>query len=1042
MLSLAKARKDYYLHKVGEISPREDYYLRGGTAIGHWHGSGAAELGLEGAVSAEGLVRLFDGQHPTTGEQLGRQLRKDGVAAWDLTFSADKSVSLLWAFGDDATRRHVVEAFEEATAEALSYLESVASSTRGASRTPVVDADGKQVLGEDGTPRFRVETWPIRTSGYVAAWFTEFTSRADDPQLHTHVVVGNRVEGVDGVWRALDGRLLYRHQLAAGYLHEAGLRSLLTERLGVRWQPVHNGMADIEGFTRHQITAFSQRRQQIEAFRDSHGIADTAAGNEVATLATRKPKQDHPLDALMPQWLERASAVGLTPEAVSAVLDRSHQVTVPDSEPIFDRLASAVGLTAQTSTFGRADVVKAAAQALPEGGKRTEVEALADTFLHRAEVIPILPTQPSDGDCPDLPIDLNPAEVEHLLELANSTMPTPPMRRRDGDIFPGLIHERRYTTTELLTIEQRIVDRAQAGIGAGRWTAPASQVEEALGRYPMLTEGQEAMVRQFATSGNAIDVGVGPAGTGKTTVMAIIGELASQSGIPILGAALAARAAAGFQTASGIRSSTLTRFLGVARATGGLPAGAVVVVDEAGMVGSRQLAQVSDLVEAASGKLILIGDHHQLAEIDAGGLFRALAIRLPAVELADNVRQEQEWERTALAELRHGSVNRAVAMYDRRGKINIAATPDDTINQAVKTWYHDVQVAGDPAEVLLIGHRNATVDLLNQRARTLIAEADLLHGPTLGAHGRVFQAGDRVVCLKNRTRLGVLNGDLATVTGIDTERRAVTIVLDRNGQALTVPDWYLDDGHLDWGYALTGHKAQGATARRAHTVADDGVDREWIYVTMSRGREANTLYLADPELGKDECTHLSHQHPDRVSALIAALGRNAAEPAAIDTGRGPRTLTDEQLEQRLADLEAALGISEAEDRPQVAVGDQSKLLVEFLNVHREARARHQDVLAVLAYEPPEWIVGILGDRPAEPVRRAAWDAILDRALCYRTEHKIPDEAPDLLGPEPPSGDLGERIAWLTARRDVVRDLSRGGYTAPRAGRTPQMRAER
>ena len=130
MLSLAKAHKDYYLSKVGEISPREDYYLKRGTASGRWHGSGATELGLDGVVSAEGLVRLFDGQHPETGEQLGHRLRKDGVAAWDLTFSADKSVSLLWAFGDDATRRHVVEAFEEATAEAVAYMESVASSTR------------------------------------------------------------------------------------------------------------------------------------------------------------------------------------------------------------------------------------------------------------------------------------------------------------------------------------------------------------------------------------------------------------------------------------------------------------------------------------------------------------------------------------------------------------------------------------------------------------------------------------------------------------------------------------------------------------------------------------------------------------------------------------------------------------------------------------------------------------------------------------------------------------------------------------------------
>ena len=277
MLSLAKAAKDYYLQKLGEVSPREDYYLRGGLATGVWRGSGAAEAGLEGAVSAEGLVLLFDGQHPATGEQLGRRLRHDGVAAWDVTFSADKSVSLLWALGDQVTRQQVVEAFDEATSAAFGYLESVASATRGASKTPLVDDNGVPLLNDNGTRRFRVETWPIETSGFVAASFTEFTSRADDPQLHTHVVVANKVHGVDGIWRSVDGRLLYRHQLTAGYVHEAVLRKELTERLGVRWQPVHNGMADIEGFTRPQIDAFSQRRQQAETWREQQGLPDTAA---------------------------------------------------------------------------------------------------------------------------------------------------------------------------------------------------------------------------------------------------------------------------------------------------------------------------------------------------------------------------------------------------------------------------------------------------------------------------------------------------------------------------------------------------------------------------------------------------------------------------------------------------------------------------------------------------------------------------------------------------------------------------------------------
>ena len=135
-----------------------------------------------------------------------------------------------------------------------------------------------------------METWPIATSGYVAASFTEFTSRADDPQLHTHVVVANKVKGIDGVWRTVDGRLLYRHQLAAGYLHEAVLRKELTERLGVRWQPVRNGMADIEGFTRSQIEAFSRRRDQLETWRQEQGLPDTPAARQVAVLATRQPE--------------------------------------------------------------------------------------------------------------------------------------------------------------------------------------------------------------------------------------------------------------------------------------------------------------------------------------------------------------------------------------------------------------------------------------------------------------------------------------------------------------------------------------------------------------------------------------------------------------------------------------------------------------------------------------------------------------------------------------------------------------------------------
>jgi hypothetical protein len=881
VLSLAKAAKDYYLRKLGEISPGEDYYLRGGTATGVWRGSGATELGLAGTVTAEGLVRLFDGQHPVTGQRLGRSLRGDGVAAWDVTFSADKSVSLLWALGDDETRSEVVAAFDEATSQALDYLESVASATRGASRTPLLDTNGDPVLNEDGTPRFRVETWPIATAGYVAASFTEYTSRADDPQLHTHVVVANKVKGVDGIWRTVDGRLLFRYQLAAGYLHEAILRHELTERLGVRWQPVRNGMADIEGFTRAQIEAFSRRRHQLEEWRQDHDLPDTAAARQVAVLATRTPKTDHPPETLEHEWRRRAAEVGLTPDRLTRLIGGSRKVFQVDMEVLFERLASAEGLTERASTFDQAEVVKEVAAALSEGGTRTQIESLAETFLETPDVVPVLPDRHVD--------DLTPVELEAIGEPVVDAV-SRPMRRRDGALFPGTVH-RQFTTVELLVTEQRIIEQALSGVGAGRWPAPHRLVERRLRRHQHLTDGQREMVRRFATSTNTIDIGIGQAGTGKTAVMEVIGQLAAITGTPILGGALAGRTAAGLETATGIPSVTLARLIGES-GDHGLPHGAIVVVDEAGMVGTRQLAAVADLVEQAEGKLILIGDDRQLPEIDAGGLFRALANRLPTVELTDNVRQQHPWERNALTQLRHGSADQAIQAYRQRGRVNVGQNRDDTIGRAVRDWYCHVTATGDLTSGLLIAHNNNTVAELNERARTHLAASNRLDGPALEAWERVFQAGDRILCRKNQTRLGVLNGDLATVVSVDPDRGTLTVQLDRDPKTRDLPVWYLGQGHVDYGYAMTGHKAQGVTTDRTFVVVDGTTDREWAYVAMSRGRQTNSLYLTKPQHQDEQCNHLTHQDcHDALERLTSGLNRGSAQIAAIDRA-GPAPTDD------------------------------------------------------------------------------------------------------------------------------------------------------
>jgi hypothetical protein len=181
---------------------------------------------------------------------------------------------------------------------------------------------------------------------------------------------------------------------------------------------------------------------------------------------------------------------------------------------------------------------------------------------------------------------------------------------------------------------------------------------------------------------------------------------------------------------------------------------------------------------------------------------------------------------------------------------------------------------------------------LNQQARTHLAASNRLHGPTLETADRIFQAGDRILCRKNQTRLGVLNGDLATVVSVDPDHGMLSVRLDRDSETRELPVWYLEQGHVDYGYALTGHKAQGVTTDRTFVIVEGTTDREWAYVAMSRGRQTNSLYLTNPQPDDEQCTHLTHQdHHDALDRLTATLNRGSAQIAATD--HPGTTLTDD-----------------------------------------------------------------------------------------------------------------------------------------------------
>jgi hypothetical protein len=372
-----------------------------------------------------------------------------------------------------------------------------------------------------------------------------------------------------------------------------------------------------------------------------------------------------------------------------------------------------------------------------------------------------------------------------------------------------------------------------------------------------------------------VEVVVGKAGTGKTYALDAAREVWEASGIPVAGVALAARAALELEASAGIRSTTLARLLtrlDDQRAGSPLQPGSVLVVDEAGMVGTRQLARLLDHAETQSVKVVLVGDPHQLPEIDAGGLFRALATRLPAIELTDNRRQAHVWEQVALDELRLGEVDTALAAYRQHGRIHTAATAEEVRAQLVDDWW---ATARDdlPGSVMIALRRDDVADL-NHRARAAMLTAGRLTGPALHAGGHELRAGDRIVCLRNAPKLRVVNGTRATITHIHLTTRTVEAV-DDHGVKLTLPAGYLDAGHVTHGYAITGHKAQGLTCEHTYTLGTETLYREWGYVAMSRGRLTNQLYHG-PAGDHDEALHHHVHHADSPD-LTSRLRRSRTE---------------------------------------------------------------------------------------------------------------------------------------------------------------------
>lgn len=854
MLNIGKlvaGQQEYYL---GVARGVDEYYLGNGEAPGVWVGSDAKALGLSGLVEDDALRRVLSLKHPQTGQHLNRAT----MPGYDLTFRAPKSVSLLYALGEAGTvSGEVVAAHDAAVAQALAYLERNACAIR-----------------------YRIDGEPtaVKAKGFTAAAFRHRTSRAGDPTLHSHVLVVNAARA-EGRWGALDGTKIFHHARTAGFIYQAALRGELTRRLGVSWESVREGVADVHGIPRGLIEVFSKRRADILEELEELGFSDSSAkASQVAALATRAAKE-YPVDAhaLRESWFEQAEAFGFGPAEVAHLLERAiaREPGLPDIDDLFEKMVGPEGLTLRRSSFDHRAVVRAVCEALPEGGDVATVLALADEFLAESQVIPL-----DRGRDRDL------------------------VRRADGWVIP--FDEARYSTEDMLSTEAQLLVRAVALAQTPAGLVSHRAVEVAIQRRPTLSGEQRTLVEELCLAGHGVELVVGKAGSGKTFGLGAAREAWQDSGYEVIGTALSARAAAELEAGSGIRSTTLARLASRRLQEHGLPDRCVVVIDEAGMVGTRQLAGLLAAIERARGKLVLVGDHRQLPEIEAGGAFAGLARRLGAITLTENRRQTDEWEREALDHLREDGLWLGVDAYRRHGRINFGDNPREAKERLLDDWWA-AREAGE--RVAMVAVRHDDVRDINRRARIRLRRAGELSGARLQIGAFEVAVGDEIIARRNDYRRGVLNGDRGHVVSIDRKHRSIVFTAERTGGALTLPARYLEQGHVDHAYAITIHKAQGATYDRCLLYGDEAIYRQAAYTALSRGRAGNAVYAARDETDPiDGHASEPQNEPDAAEwsgtlELLSRLRADRSQHLAIDSMPKTRRERTAQMRQRLLDLE-------------------------------------------------------------------------------------------------------------------------------------------
>jgi len=872
MLSIGKMSVGQ--HAYYDELAKEDYYLEGGEPPGKWFGQGASALNLSGDVRSREFSDLFAGE--LRGKRLVQQSESTRCAGWDLTFSAPKSVSVAWSQSDVSTAQAIREAQQEAVETALEYIEEECGYTR---------------RGKGG----RI----VEQAKCIFSTFEHGTSRAEQPQLHTHALMINTCVRQDGTTGTLKTEKLYQHKMTAGAIYRAELAAQLQQRLGL--DIIRDDFSfKIVGVQDELCDYFSERRKEIEKALEEKGL-NGAIASSIAAVTTRTSKQQVSRSELIESWKQTGISYGWSTAQLETLLGMSQ----PQPDAIIENLAEL-------------SAVEAIEAVMDNQSCFTEKEAIRYTCENaQGRGVP--------AECA-IEAVREELEKEHLVRLGIT----------DGEYY--------YTTQEHLQIEQTMISDVHDLAQSDNMDVKARAIDHAIrasaeGGKP-LTPQQEKAVRHILSGDGKIAAITGDAGTGKTTILNPVREALEASGYRVRGLALAGKAAQGLEEGAAIESQTIAsylwqqdkirstwneqqekkqfeqwveekkktldpdkannfnpvwnadkakqRYLEMKQAEG-MDENTVLVIDEAAMVDTRSFARIVSYAKESGAKLVCIGDSKQLQAITQGGAFQAITEEIGQERLTEVFRQEGEEAKKTVQAMAKGNVREALTRYAKAGDLNVADERAMAISNLVTEW--SAKGCERPAENLMLAATNLDVFELNQQAQAERLEREKLSTKSLKVGIYDFHENDRVVFTRNNKSLDVKNGTFGTVRRYNELLGTISIEIDQEEKKRTQVRTFSVKDYADirLGYAVTTHKSQGATVENSFVLTNETMmDRQISYVQMSRAKQRTQIFTTRDQAGDQLTDLVRRMERDNIKELALAKLKEEQERKRVTESMATR----------------------------------------------------------------------------------------------------------------------------------------------------------